>query len=282
MSVATWMCKKLNRWFPRPVHPFNLANEGKKTYAEWQFERGEQTLQFYLRFTSKEDMFTGKEVLDIGCGAGGKTLYYATLNPRHVYGIDVVEHYREEATELARKKGLDKVSTFVTGDAANLSFPDDKFDTIIMNDAMEHVDDPIAVLNECHRVLKPGGRLYVNFPPYYHPYGAHLSDVIGIPWVHSFFSEKTLIQVYKDLVSSLPDGEKRIEFRIGRKDSGEEYFSYINKMTIKRFEQIKKSVPLRVRFEHHEPLRPFLSVPARLPLSREYFVKMVVCIFEKA
>ena len=46
-----------------------------------------------------------------------------------------------------------------------------------------------------------GGKLFVNFPPYNHPTGAHLSDVIGIPSVHVFFSDKTLIAAYKELVA---------------------------------------------------------------------------------
>ncbi|HEX7065257.1 MAG TPA: class I SAM-dependent methyltransferase [Bacillales bacterium] len=281
MSLSVQLCKQLNQLFPKPVHPFNLANKGEKTYAEWQFERGEATIQFYLAFANKEEMFNGKNILDIGCGAGGKTLYYATLGANHVYGVDVEPHYRQEAEVLAKSKGLEDKSTFLTADAIDLPFENNSIDTILMNDAMEHVDQPIAVLKECYRILKQGGRLYVNFPPYYHPYGAHLSDVIGIPWVHSFFSDQTLIDVYKDLVSNLPDGEGRINFRIGKKESGKEYFSYINKMTIRRFESIKKAVPFHIRYEHHEPLRPFLSAPSRFPWFKEYLVKMVVCVFEK-
>lgn len=281
MEVSSYICKKLNTIFPKPVHPFNLANDGVKTYAEWQFERGEDTVKFYLPYEPIEKMFEDKVVLDIGCGEGGKTLFYATLNPEHVYGIDIVPHYKEKAEKLANAKGLDAITTFMTGDATSLPFSDNSLDTIIMNDAMEHVDDPIGVLNECHRKLKPGGKLYVNFPPYYHPYGAHLSDVIGIPWVHSVFSTKTLIDVYKDLVSDLPDGQDRIDFRIDKNESGQEYFSYINKMTIKRFENILKQVPFTIGYYHHEPLRPFLNKPSRLSGFREYLVKMVVCVFEK-
>ncbi|HAS92002.1 MAG TPA: class I SAM-dependent methyltransferase, partial [Clostridiales bacterium] len=47
---------------------------------------------------------------------------------------------------------------------------------------------------------------------------AHLSDAIGIPWVHVFFSEKTLINTYKELVKNLPDGAERIDFRISKKE----------------------------------------------------------------
>jgi hypothetical protein len=157
-------------------------------------------------------------------------------------------------------------------------------------------------------VLRPGGRLYVNFPPYYHPYGAHLSDAIYIPWVHLFFSERTLIEAYKSLVADLPDGAERIKFRISKKSGGagtkerdglgdssemeecpgmadgteREYFSYINKMTIGKFRRLLKvGFPAKLVFYKEAPLRGFLAIPAKMPLLKEMLVKMVVAVFEK-
>jgi len=281
MSVAARLLCQVNKLFPLPVHPFNLANDGKMSYTEWQFVKGEQTIQFFLPYHSQEQMFRDKAVLDIGCGGGGKTCYYATFQPKKIIGIDVVEHYAEEGNAFAREKGLDEIATFMTADAANMPFADESFDTIIMNDAMEHVDQPEKTLEECFRVLKPGGHIYINFPPYYHPYGAHLSDAIGIPWVHSFFSEQSMINAYKQLVSPLPDGQDRIRFRISRKADGREYFSYINRMTIARFRRIQQGVSHPAVFQREIPLRSVVSGLAKLPGLREYLVKMVVCVYQK-
>lgn len=281
MTIKASLLKAINKLFPLPVHPFNLQNQGVKTYAQWQFEKGEETVRFYLEKVTKETMFKDRVVLDIGCGAGGKTLYYASQGAKMVYGIDVVAHYEAEANELAKEKGLADRFQFVLGDAAQLPFQENTFDTIIMNDAMEHVDQPLAVLKECYRVLKPGGKLYVNFPPYYHPFGAHLSDAIGFPWVHLFFDEKTLIEVYKEQVKNLPDGPDRIQFRISKNDRGEEYFSYINGMTIKWFHEILPQTPFHLSYYREVPLRSFLSPLAKLPVLKEGFVKMVVAILEK-
>ena len=282
MSVK--LLKALNKLFPLPVHPFNLQNDGVTTYAKWQYEKGENTIKFYLDspfVKDAKDMFSGKSVLDIGCGACGKTMYYGKMGASHITGMDIVESYEKEANDLAAELGLSDIFTFVTGDAAKTDFPDESFDVIIMNDAMEHVADPVGVLNEAYRILKKNGRLYVNFPPYNHPTGAHLSDAIGIPWVHLFFSEKTLIKAYKELVSPLPDGDSRINFRISKKEDGTEYFSYINKMTLKRFGKIKENVPFNILYYKEVPLRGFLAPFAKLPLLKELFVKMAVCIFEK-
>ena len=280
MSISVNILKTVNKLFPLPVHPFNTQAAGEMTYAKWQYNKGEETIKFYLEFTDTDIMFKDKTVLDVGCGAGGKSLYYLSRGAKKVVGIDVVPKYKEESEALAKDLGLDGFEFYVQ-DAAKTDFPDCTFDTIIMNDAMEHVAKPEAVLEEMERILKPGGRLYVNFPPYNHPYGAHLSDVIGMPWVQAFFSDKTLIAAYKDLVSDKPDGEERINFRIGLNEKGEEYFSYLNKMSIKRFSGIKKNTGFKIAYYKEVPLRGFLKSLCR-GFLREYFVKMVVCVFEKA
>ncbi len=270
-----------NRFFKPPVHPLNLQNNGVKSYAMWQYEKGAETIKFYLERYSEAEMFSDKTVVDIGCGAGGKSLYYASRGVKEVIGVEILEKYRAEADALANELGLTDQFRFVCADAAALPFTDGSIDTIIMNDAMEHVARPEAVLAEMMRVLRPGGRLFVNFPPYHHPFGAHLSDLIYIPWVHLFFSEATLVEGYKELAKNVPDGDARIAFRISARSDGTEYFSYINHMTIRRFHKILSKMDITPAYYKQIPLRSMLRIPAKIPGLRELFVKMVVCVFEK-
>ena len=275
---------KLNSRFKAPVHPFNLSNDGVMSYAEWQFQKGAETIKFFLGAGGADGVdgiFKGKDVLDVGCGAAGKAVYYASLGARKVIGLELLEKYRAEAEALAAEKGFAGNFEFLCADAADTGIGSSTIDTIIMNDAMEHVGDPEGTLGECIRVLKPGGRLYINFPPYYHPFGAHLSDAIHIPWVHIFFKDSTLISAYKALVADLPDGDERAAFRISAGEGGQERFSYINKMTIKRFKKIVAAAPAKCVHYREAPLRGFLAVPAKMPLLKEMLVKMVVCVFEK-
>lgn len=281
MKFSTKLLLALNKCFKVPAHPFNLQNDGVMSYAMWQYQKGEETIRFYLDFCSKDDLFGGKTVVDIGCGAGGKSLYYASCGAKEVIGVEILKKYRAEAEELAKELSLADKFRFICADAAALPFADGSIDTIIMNDAMEHVARPEAVLAEVMRVLAPGGRLFVNFPPINHPFGAHLSDRIAIPWVHLFFSEKTLIEAYKELCKTVPDGEERIRFRIATREDGSEYFSYINHMSIKRFDRILKAKGITPAYRAHIPLRGFLRPLAKLPLLKECFVKMVVCVLEK-
>lgn len=281
MMLRSKLLIMLNKCFKAPVHPFNLARDGVKTYAMWQYEKGADTIKFYTKKYTPEEMFGSKTVADIGCGAAGKSLYYAAAGADKVYGVEILGKYRDEAEGLAKKLGLSDKFEFVCADASHLPFADGSIDTMIMNDAMEHVDEPEKVIAECLRVLKSGGRLYVNFPPYNHPFGAHLSDLIYIPWVHLFFSEKVLTECYKKLAENEADGAARVEFRISRRPDGSEYFSYINHMTIKRFGNILKNMNITPAYYSEEPLRGMFKFLCRLPLLREMLVKMVVCVIEK-
>jgi len=281
MSFSVKLLKSINKLFPAVEHPFNLQNEGKMTYAEWQYRWGSKTLECFSPTFSPEDIVKGKTVLDMGCGASGKSLYYISAGAKKVVGVDIVPHYKEESEAFARKLGFEDRFEFILGSALDIPVADGSFDTVIMNDFMEHISDPVKALKEALRVLRPGGRVFINFPPYFHPTGIHMSDVIGIPWVHMLFSEKTLISAYKDLVKGLPDEKERLELRFGKDKNGKEYISYLNKMTIRKFRAIVKDMALELHWYREIPLRRYFSLFAKIPVLKEMFVKMCACVIEK-
>ena len=279
-NLKVEIIEDLNEIFKLPKHPFNMANEGEMSYAKWQYTRGAKSLSYFEEYSNTLEMFADKTVLDIGCGPAGKTLYYATQGAKKVIGLDILEKYKKEAEELAKELKLSTKFKFLVGDSAKIPLGDASVDTVIINDAMEHVEKPLKTIKEALRVLKPGGKLYINFPPYFHPYGAHLSDAIGMPWVHMIFSEDTLIKAYKKQVENLPDGEERIKFRISEKN-GRESLSYINKMTIHRFNNILDKLNIFPEYYKEVPLKRAVKPLLRVPYVREMAVKMVVCVIEK-
>jgi 2-polyprenyl-3-methyl-5-hydroxy-6-metoxy-1,4-benzoquinol methylase len=100
----------------------------------------------------------GKRILDVGCAAGELGGALKRAGAAEVIGIE-----REpEAAALAREK-LDRV--FV-GDVQSLNPPlgEGGFDYIIFADVLEHTVDPWAVLADCRRYLKPGGRVVASIP----------------------------------------------------------------------------------------------------------------------
>lgn len=281
MRIPVRILLALNTLFPPVEHPFNLQNEGRQTYAQWQYQWGEKTVECFSPGFRPGDIFAGKRVLDMGCGASGKSLYYLSIGASSVVGVDIVPRYKPEAEAFARELGFSDRFTFLLGDALHLPLEESSFDVVIMNDFMEHIYDPEGAILEAMRVLKPGGRLFVNFPPYFHPTGAHLSDLIGIPWGHMLFSERTLIESYRELARGLPDEQERLSLRFGTDERGRERISYINKMTIRRFRRMCKRMDLMPLWYREIPLRSFLSPLARVPVLKEMFVKMCACVIEK-
>ncbi len=269
----------INKFFKTPTHPFNLEDKGIKTFAQWEFEQSAKIPWYYAPEFDLLKEISGKKVLDVGAGGGGKSVFYALNGAKTVVGIDIEEGFIEQANEFAKEKGAQNVQ-FLVQNAEKTDFPDNSFDVCVMNDVFEHLARPEAVLKEVYRVLRKGGKVFINSPPYYHPYGAHLSDLIGIPYVHILFPEKTLIAAYKMLAKSTPSYEKRVNLRFGIVN-GEEHITYINRMTVKRFEDIMKNRnPFKTRLYKLIPLKNSLKFLLHTPV-REMFVRMIVYVGEK-
>ena len=95
-------------------------------------------------------------LLDVGCG-DGKFLADMKRLGWEVVGVEP----DPEAAKIAEERlGL---SVF-TGTLGEANFPPDAFDAITMKHVIEHVEDPIGLVRECHRILKPGGRLSIATP----------------------------------------------------------------------------------------------------------------------
>jgi tocopherol O-methyltransferase len=101
-------------------------------------------------------------VLDVGCGIGGSSLYLAhkyakTENDLKVTGITLSPVQASRATERSRELGLRSRSQFLVADAMAMPFPDCSFDLVWSLESGEHMPDKAKFLQECYRVLKPGG-----------------------------------------------------------------------------------------------------------------------------
>ena len=97
----------------------------------------------------------GKRLLDLGCGAGENSVYFAKKGARCV-ACDYSPGMVEVALELAAANGVEIEGC--TANAIALDFPDNTFDIVYASNLLHHLPDPQACIREMHRVLKPGGK----------------------------------------------------------------------------------------------------------------------------
>lgn len=90
-------------------------------------------------------------VLDIGTGIGEFLEYYPNAT-----GIDI----NEDCVKFCTAKGL----KCFNADVYKLPFDDDSFDGVLLNNVLEHLDEPDRAFPEVKRVLKNNGRLLIELP----------------------------------------------------------------------------------------------------------------------
>lgn len=98
----------------------------------------------------------GLSLLDLGCGAGENSVYFAQKGAECV-AVDYSPKMVEVAQELARKHGMNLRG--YTMNAAALDFPDQTFDIVYVANLLHHLPEPKQAIREIYRVLKPGGKL---------------------------------------------------------------------------------------------------------------------------
>jgi len=116
---------------------------------------------------------SGSRGLDVGCGIGHHTLWLAeAVAPAgHVTGLDLSPELLAHARELANKSSLSEQVSFQEGDVNKLPFDDDTFDWVWSADTIWigprekgcPAEDPLPLVKELARVVKPGGSVAILF-----------------------------------------------------------------------------------------------------------------------
>ena len=99
--------------------------------------------------------YRGRRFLEIGCGIGTDLVRFARGGAR-VTGIDLAERSIDLARRNAALHGV-ATSGFCVGDGEVLPFADQRFDAVYAHGVIQYAADPVRLVAEAHRVLKPGG-----------------------------------------------------------------------------------------------------------------------------
>lgn len=168
----------------------------------------EYTLFEYLRSAKiiqsieKTGVRVHGRILDAGCGPGGTALSLAE-EASFVVGLDLDARFRNAGIRLAAEKGVANLA-FVQGDGSRLPFPDGVFDIVLSHSVIEHVAAAEAYFQECHRVLRPGGTLYLSTSPYLSLTGCHLPRLkLPVP-LHLILGRRTALALFRWLAAHAP------------------------------------------------------------------------------
>ena len=157
--------------------------------------------RFFLSF--KKDF----KILELGCGIGRNAMFIKKyFNKVEYHGIDILPE--------------EKVNSFINFRNVNLEeseFPYEAsyFDAIIFTHVLEHLNNPLSLGNEINRILKKGGRIYVEAPNWssilvpsfgfhreqHNPFNFYDDPTHIKPWtkhgIYEFLSENCKLKVQK-------------------------------------------------------------------------------------
>ena len=102
---------------------------------------------------------TAATVLDIGCGTGVAARAIARRRgfSGRVLGIDLSPALAQTAAKLAADEGLGDRVEFRPGDSRKLDLAGGTFDAVVAHTLLSHIDDPLVVVKETARLVRPGG-----------------------------------------------------------------------------------------------------------------------------
>jgi ubiquinone/menaquinone biosynthesis C-methylase UbiE len=125
------------------------AHRAYKEIYNWSTQSWEAVLR--KEFSISFKCFTGKRVLEVGCGCLGP-IHYINSSCFRVGSDPLLTNYKDL---------VDTASTthLVASMAENLPFKDESFDVILCINVLDHVMDPHAAAREIRRVIAPGGLL---------------------------------------------------------------------------------------------------------------------------
>jgi 2-polyprenyl-3-methyl-5-hydroxy-6-metoxy-1,4-benzoquinol methylase len=238
----------------------NLAYNRKKSlqsYRDFQSYQAELVCDYLLR---KGVQIRQKTIIDIGSGIGGFSEYFHSKGAR-VISIDLI-HPRKMINNTG----------FIMGDGLNLPIRSGSLEFIFCASVIEHVSDPQRIITEIYRALKPGGIVYISFPPFYSLRGGHRYSPFH------YFGEQVARRILGD--NKEPKWIREIYFS-QESDSKNQSISGgwgLNKVTINKFNKIVKSSGLS-RLDMSTRYMPVSFI--RWPILREVLTWHAQFLFQK-
>lgn len=162
ISVVKCLQCDLYYAYPMPIwdeKEFNYLYDDKyfSEMTQW-WENQRDNIIPQRRFGTIAKYLVGEKgiFLEVGCGEG-IALKYAQDVGYSIYGQDVSGYF---STVVKKKTGID----IFVGSLQDAKYNENFFDVVYMDSVLEHVNSPISLLREIHKIIKPEGILYLVLP----------------------------------------------------------------------------------------------------------------------
>ena len=256
-------------------------------YAQWEYLRSPKAMGALAR----AGVALRGRVLDAGCGGGGTALSLAE-EAGFAVGLDLDARFRGTGTRLAQEKQV-RGAAFVQGDGQRLPFRDGSFDVVFSHSVIEHVGSAESYLRECHRVLRPGGVLYLSTAPFLSLAGAHLPRLRPPVPVHLLLGRRRAFRLFCFLARHAPwtlKERKEANTFIALAEQGvEKEDDLLQRVTVRRltrwveeagFRELRAERQVSGFFRRALPggLRQRLE---RLPWAQDVMTSHIQCVLQK-
>jgi len=257
----------------------NRTTGNLQKYMKWREETFIKKLNNISSKPTKINL-SNKTVMDFGCDTGGLCKILSRFNPEKIIGIDL----SKRAIDIAIDKNSAENIIYKQGFKNKIPIKSNSIDYIFCFDVLEHVMNINSIFSEMVRVLKPKGRIFIEWVGWYGPFSAHIYENAPIPWVQVLFSEKTIFQGLTRIYDSdwYMSGIQKIDNETGQKKENPwkdtKSFSQlsINNLTISQFKRIIKIFPNIKILEWKKSIGSnkyfnWFKIFTKLPVLKEYF-----------
>jgi SAM-dependent methyltransferase len=227
--------------------------------VQWFSDHFDDAAQQVIDFISADGIqLEGATIADIGSGDGIIDLGVALkARPAKLVGYDVKP---ADLGALARSMAAAGVTeelpdsealAFLQSEVDQVPAPNDTFDVVYSWSVFEHVAEPVEMLREIHRILKPEGVFFLQlWPFFYSQHGGHLWLSIEEPFAHLC---RSLFAVEQDLRSEPATDPSR---------SADDEFRSLNRLTLDGLQ--RALLAARLRIAKIELIAEAAHIPPRL------------------
>lgn len=153
-------------------------------YVERNFASESSYLSEAKKIIKERFDLRDKHIIDFGCGMGSMSFWIAREKNCYIDGFDIDPNHIAVCKALQKKYPSPRISF----DIRNIIEDpiDRQYDMVLLTDVVEHIK--LEWLPDIFRILitrnlKPGGVLFICYPPWEGPYASHMKTTVRIPWI---------------------------------------------------------------------------------------------------